>query len=376
MRTGSNKIFFMASFFFDAVLVMLFLSAGLSGIESLVCAEFIMWLARLIRIDYTLFGFAVFRMLHILPMVVIVVALGFILIELAPGDSLTRMRLNPDIRPDTLAMFEKSFGLGEPWYVRLAKYAVNVLRGDFGYSELFKAPVATLVRARASNTLLLAAVSILVAWGISIPAGIAAATHRNKWQDRVVSVFSFIGLSMPSFFLAFLLACCVAATGAWLPIGGMQSVDFSAMPLIEKAVDLSRHMVLPVAVLATAMTAQLTRLVRANVLEILGQPYIKAARAKGMSEGRLARSHVLPNAINPMITIFGTQLGGILSGTVIVEQVLSWPGLGKLVLAATVGQDIYLVAGSLIYGVILVVAGNLVADVMLAVLDPRVRMSG
>ena len=258
------------------------------------------------------------------------------------------------------------------------KYIWNVLRGDFGYSQNFKAPVFTIVQQRAAATVLLTVTSLLLAWGFSIPAGIVAATHQYRWQDQVVSVFAFVGLAIPNFFLAFLLLYIVTATsnppGTWLPIGGMISLDVVGAGFLTRALDVARHMVIPVFVLATGAMAGLTRIMRANMLDIMNQQYVVTARSKGQTERKVIYRHALRNAINPMITILGFQLSGILAGAALVENVVAWPGLGRVILQALLSQDLYLVIGSLIYSSILLVLGNLVADILLAVVDPRIRI--
>lgn len=334
----------------------------------------IKWLAVYHNYCQPLLIFIIKRILHMVPILFCVVAIGFLLIQIAPGDILSDMRLNPDIKPETLERFIERFGLNDPWYVQLIKYIRNIFRGDFGFSESFKAPVFKIINRLAPNTLLLAFVSLLVAWGLSIPAGIISAVYQYKWQDQLISFIAFIGLSIPNFFLAFLLIYTVTATGAWLPIGGMQSVNFSNLNWFEKILDVLKHLIIPVIVLSTSAMAQLTRIMRANMLEVLNQPYIKTARAKGLKEQLVISQHALKNAINPMITIFGFQFGALLSGAALTEAVLSWPGLGKLILNATISQDLYLVVGSLIYSVILIMLGNLLADILLVIIDPRIRM--
>ena len=373
MIGGINKSYYF-TFACDAVLFVLLLVFRWNWFAALFMTEAVCWFIRLFWLNRSLLLFILNRVLHMLPIMLIVVAIGFLLIQIAPGDILSGMRVNPDIRPETLARFEANFGLNDPWYIQFIKYLFNVLHGDFGYSQLYKTPVFTIVSQRAGNTLLLASVALLVAWSLSIPAGIFSAVHQYRWQDQLISVFAFIGLAIPNFFLAFLLLYLITHTGGWLPLGGMQSVNFSSMNPLEQFLDGARHMVVPVLVLSTASMAQLTRLMRANMLEIMGQQYITTARAKGLKEAIVINRHALRNAINPMITIFGVQLGELLSGAALTEQVLSWPGLGKLVLEATIAQDLYLVVGSLIYSVALIVAGNLVADILLALIDPRVRM--
>jgi peptide/nickel transport system permease protein len=370
-----KRLFTIASFGADiALFLVLLLAAGWGWFIALLITELLFWLIRLIWVNPPLLRFIIRRIIHMIPILISVVAIGFLLIQLAPGDILAGFRLNPDVRPETVERMERMFGLDKPWYVQFFKYIWNALHGEFGFSQTYKAPVFTLVNQRAGNTLILAFASLLMAWGFSIPAGIVSATHQYRWQDQIFSVLAFVGLSIPNFFLGFLLIYLITNTGGWLPIGGMWSINSSEMNVLQKAVDLLKHLIVPTVVLATAAMAQLTRLMRANMLEIMGQQYVTTARAKGLRERIVINRHALRNAINPMITIFGFQLGFLLSGAALTETVLAWPGLGKLVLQATISQDLYLVVGSLTYTVILIVIGNLIADILLALIDPRVRM--
>ena len=315
------------------------------------------------------------RLLNAVPILVVTLAFAFWLIQLAPGDVYTAYALNPDIRPEDLERFRANFGLDQPWYVQFGRYLWNAAQGDFGFSQTFKAPVFVLVQQRAANTVLLSVVSLLLAWGFSIPAGIIAAARQYRWQDQSIAVLAFVGLSIPNFFLASLLLYVISATGSWLPIGGMTSIDHDQLSAFGKMWDLAKHLVVPALVISTAITAGLTRIMRANMLEVLGQQYITTARAKGLAEHVVILKHALRNAINPMITLLGFSIGDILGGAALVEIVTGWPGLGKLILSALLNQDPYLVSGSLIYGVILLMLGNLVADILLAITDPRIRVT-
>jgi peptide/nickel transport system permease protein len=358
----------------DVCAVALLRSVGWRWFASVALPELVMWMVRLYWINRPLFQFIRRRLLHMIPVVLVTLVISFFLIQLAPGDVFSQMALNPDIRKETLESFRGAFGLDRPWHVQFLRYMWNALHGDFGYSELYKAPVFTLVAQRAWNTLLLAVLALGIAWGFSIPAGIVMATKQYRWQDQVLSVFAFAGLSLPGFFVAFLIIYVVTNTGSWLPIGGMYSVDVDKLSGLGRALDLGKHMIVPVFVLSLSPSASLTRIMRANMLEVLGQQYVTTARAKGLRERLVVYRHALRNAINPMITIFGFQLGGLLGGAALVETVLSWPGLGKLILSAVMAQDTFLVMGSLVYGVALLVIGNLIADVLLALVDPRVRV--
>jgi len=371
----NRQVSYFLTFVLDITFIIFLTLSGWHIVPTVFLVETVMWIVRLIWLSPPLLFFILRRLGHMIPIILSVVAIGFFLIQLAPGDIFSTMAMNPDIKQETLDRFREAFGLDKPWYVQFFKYLWNALHGNFGYSELFKAPVFTLVSQRALNTLLLAVLSFLLAWAFSIPAGIICATKQYKWQDQILSFLAFAGMSLPNFFLAFLIIYFISVTGNWLPIGGMHSVNVDSMNAIQKLWDLIKHLVVPVFVLAVAVTAQLTRIIRANMLEILGQQYITTARSKGLKEKIVVTRHALRNAINPMITIFGFQLGSLLGGAALVETVLAWPGLGKLILAALLAQDLYLVVGSLIYGVAFLVIGNLIADILLAIVDPRVRLS-
>ena len=315
------------------------------------------------------------RLMNAVPILFVTLAFAFWLIQLAPGDVYTAYALNPEIRAEDLERFRANFGLDRPWYVQFGRYLWNAAQGDFGFSQTFKAPVFVLVQQRAANTLLLSVVSLLLAWGFSVPAGIIAAARQYRWQDQSIAVLAFFGLSIPNFFLASVLLYVISATGSWLPIGGMTSIDHDQLSTFGKMWDLAKHLVVPALVISTAITAGLTRIMRANMLEVLGQQYVTTARAKGLAERVVILKHALRNAINPMITILGFNIGDILGGAALVEIVTGWPGLGKLILSALLNQDPYLVSGSLIYGVILLMLGNLLADILLAISDPRIRVT-
>jgi peptide/nickel transport system permease protein len=373
--TKLKKINWRWTFIADALLILLLIAAGNLSVLLIVMLEAVLWLLRLIWISPILLRFIMRRLMHMIPMLLIVVASGFALIQLAPGDIFTQMALNPNIRPADLETFRRNFGMDLPWHMQFLKFIWNALHGDFGLSQIYKAPVFMIVSQRAANTILLSLVTILVAWGFSIPAGIYASTHQYGIGDQLISILAFIGLSIPNYFLAFLLIFIVSKTGNWLPLGGMHSVRSGELNWFMYTLDTMKHMIIPVFVIATSAMASLTRIMRANMLEIMGQQYIITARAKGLAERKVVYKHALRNAINPMITIFGFQFGAILGGSALVERVLAWPGLGKVMLEAILAQDLYLVVGSLLYGVILLMLGNLLSDIVLAIVDPRVRIS-
>ncbi len=378
MRKLTSLIDWRFTFLADAAIFALLIGTGTGWFVALVLTQLIMWTVRLLWLSPMMLRFIVRRLIHMIPIILLVVMLGFLLIQLAPGDIIDQLALDPDIRPGELDRFRRDFGLDQPWYIQFVRYVFNVFRGEFGFSWNYKVPVFALVQQRAAATLLLSVTSLALGWGFSIPAGIVAATHQYKWHDQTVSVLAFIGLAIPNFFLAFLLLYLVSATstppGTWLPLGGMTSIDHVSMGPLRQAIDLAWHLVLPVLVLGTSTMASLTRIMRANMLDIMNQQYVVTARSKGQTERKVVYRHALRNAINPMITILGFQIGLILTGSALVEIVLAWPGLGRLTLTAILSQDLYLVIGGLIYSSVLLVLGNLVADILLAVVDPRIRI--
>lgn len=312
------------------------------------------------------------RIFQLIPMLLGITVLSFVIIQLSPGDFLAEIRLNPVVSAETVDRMRTNFGLDQPLYVQYLRWLGNIVRGDFGYSFAYQVPVLWLVRSRLFNTLLLNIVSLVVAWAIAIPIGIHAATHQYRWSDNVLSLLSYVGISTPTFFSGLLLLSVAFKTG-WLPIGGMTSLDYDLFPWYGKVLDVARHLVIPVIVLGVLAVAGLTRQMRANLLEVLRHDYVKTARAKGLPERVVVNKHAVRNAINPLITIFGFELGGLLSGSAILEVVVGWPGLGQLILDAVTRKDLYVVMGSLVIGGVTLVLGNLAADVLLAYSDPRIR---
>jgi peptide/nickel transport system permease protein len=312
------------------------------------------------------------RFLHMIPLLLGITFFSFMIITLAPGDFLTTMSQNPQIKAETIASMRVKFGLDQPWYVQYGKWLYNAAHFDFGYSFANQIPVFTLIREKMLNTLILALSAALFAWGLSIPLGIVSAVRQNTWIDRSASLVSFIGLSIPEVFFALLMVFFAAKTG-WFPVGGMKSIDFEYMSYGEQILDLLHHLVLPTIVLGSISMAGRMRQMRANLLDTLLQDYIKTARAKGLGERSVIYKHALRNAINPLITLFGFTLADLLSGAFLVEVIMSWPGLGRLTLDALFTRDLYLVMGSLLMASVMLILGNLAADIMLALSDPRIR---
>ncbi len=295
------------------------------------------------------------------------------MLKIAPVDPLASLKANPAISAEAIRAEEHRLGLDKPPAIQYVIWLSNIVRGDLGVSTSGSS-VFVLLMQRAGNTLLLSVLTLFFTWLIAIPAGIWAAVHRGKWQDKLFSMITTIGMSMPTFLLALLLLMVALATGL-LPIGGLTSPDFFEKDLIGQIIDVARHLVIPVFVLTFVGLAVIQRQMRANLLDVLRHEYVRMARAKGLPENKVLYHHALRNAINPLITLLGFELATLLSGAALTETVLAYPGLGRLTLEAVLTKDINLVMASVMLGACMLIAGNLLADILLKFVDPRIELS-
>ncbi len=299
-------------------------------------------------------------------------ALCFLFTEIAPGSFFDEMRLNPQISPQTVALLEQRFGLNQPLVVRYGHWMSSLAHGDFGFSLAYNLPVTPLLWARAKNTLLLTGLALLLTWTIGLPLGVWSASSGGKLSDRAIGTGSSLLLALPEIVIAVALLA-VAVRSRIVPLGGMASLDFDDLSRWAKVWDVVRHMLLPVSILVLSGIAIVERHVRTSVLEVLDAPCIQAARGLGIGKTRLLFRHVLPLAANPAISLFGFSIAGLLGGSLLVEVVTGWPGLGPLVLEATMARDLYVVIGAVMLSAVCMLGGNLFADVLLFACDPRIR---
>jgi len=316
-------------------------------------------------------GYLIRRLLQMVPLLVGITFLAFLVIDLAPGDYFSALRMNPSISPQLITELEHQFGYGEPLLVRYVKWLWRAVHLDLGMSVAYRVNVITLIGARAENTVILALASMLVTWTLAIPIGVYVALRPNSISDRFLSFLAFFGMSLPSFFLAFLLMYVALRTG-WFPVGGSFSPTYDTLTWFGKIGDRVQHLILPMFVLGIGGMASLMRLMRANILEIKQADFVRTARAKGLSERIVVFKHILRNALNPFVTLAGYELGNLLGGAALVEAVMNLQGLGTLMLDAVRSLDIYLVMGSVLIGSLLLLLGNLLADLTLTLVDPRI----
>ena len=312
------------------------------------------------------------RILQTIPLLFIVSIVSFFIIRLSPVDPLGELKLNPSISQETLKAEEQRLGLDKPIIVQYVYWAKNFVKGDLGVSTTGE-KVSDRLKERIPNTLLLTSVVIIFTWAVGIPLGIVASLHWRQPIDRLLTIFSSIGMAIPSFFFALLLLMFAVKSGLF-PTGGLTSYNFSTMSPLRKILDIAHHLVLPVLVLFTVSLSGLQRQMRGNLLDVLESDYVKFARAKGLSENKVIYKHALRNAINPMVTLLGFEFASLLSGAALTEYVFQYPGLGRLILEAVMKSDINLVMASLMMGAIMLILGNLIADILLKLVDPRVRV--
>ncbi|MDX2041606.1 MAG: ABC transporter permease [Acidobacteriota bacterium] len=314
------------------------------------------------------------RFISLLPLLLAVALGSFLLVRLAPGDFLTEMSLNPQVSAETLARLREQYALDQPWYAQFGKWLAGIVRGDFGYSFAYSCPASGLVYERLLNTALLATTGLVLTLSLALPLGLLAANQRGKAIDRALVFLSALSLSTPSFLLA-LLAVVFAARSGWFPIGGVRSLDSEQLSATGRLADFAHHLILPATVLAIRQFPGFFRQLRAELLEILTQDYVLAARAKGLPERTIFIKHAFRNAINPLITMLGNSIGSLLSGAFIVEAIMSWPGLGSLTVSSLLSRDLFVLVACLIFAALLLALGNLLADVLLALADPRIRQT-
>ncbi len=321
------------------------------------------------------FSFVLKRVFQALITLLLASALCFFVIQLAPGDYLTTLQQNPRISAETVNQLRQQFGLDRPWYEQYLRWLGQIVtRGNFGNSFVYNRPVASLLWERVPATLLLAIAALIVTWAIAIPMGIISAVNQNTWVDRFLRTLSYIGQGFPSFITALLLLIVAQNTSPLFPIGDMTSVYHDDLNMIGKILDIGWHMILPTTALSITSFAGLQRITRGELLDVLRQDYIQTARAKGLPENKVIYIHALRNAVNPLITLLGFEFASLLSGAFITEQFFNWPGLGRLILQAFFAIDLYLVMGSLMMGAVMLIVGNLLADLLLRVVDPRIKL--
>jgi len=315
------------------------------------------------------------RALAAVVLLPVVALASFALAELAPGDFFAEMRLDPRLSEAHVKALREEAGLDRPLLERYGRWLGSVASGDLGYSFAYGQPVAPLLWPRVRNSLLLNGVATALAWALAVPLGVFWARARGRPASHLFAAATAGLLAVPDVVVALALLMLAVRTG-WFPAGGMVSLGHEEMDAAARAADVARHMVLPVLALVLGVLPVLVRHVRTAVAEALEAPFVRAARAHGLSEARVLFLHALPAAANPLVSLFGLSIASLLSLSLLVEVVMAWPGLGPLMLEAILARDLHLVVGPVLASTLLLLVGNLVADLLLAAVDPRIRADG
>jgi len=318
------------------------------------------------------------RLFNLIPTFIIATFLAWAIIQAAPGDFASQFAFN-QVDPNKAERIREVLGLSNPWYVRYFYWLRNVvLHFDLGTSMTSKASVTALILPLMRNSMVLLLPATALAFAIAIPIGVYSALHKYSIADRILTVFSLLGLAVPNFFLALIvLAFSVQWFHAYhwflLPTGGMTSTDFSSFSSWHKIIDVGWHLIGPVVVVTLSSLAFVSRVMRGEMLEVLGQDYIRTAKSKGLSERAVNVKHALRNAILVIVAIIGSTLPGLVSGAGSVEFVTGWPGITPLFIRSIFAQDVYVVMALLTILTLLLMVGNLLSDLALAMIDPRIR---
>lgn len=319
------------------------------------------------------------RLTQLIPLVLAVSLLIYFIIDLAPGDPLEQLLLNPDIKQEDIERLKEIYGVGGPFIERWAKWLWRLVRyGDLGVARFHPYPVINLISMRVPVTLRLSISAMMLSLLVALPVGIFSARRQYSGWDNVFTGLAFFGRSMPTFWFGIMLILIFGIylqnTPFSLPMGGLTSfVDTEGVPWITIQLDTMKHYILPVIVLGLAGMTGWTRYVRSTLLEVLRQDYIRTARAKGLAERVVIWKHAFRNVLIPLITLIALALPGLFAGAIITESVFALPGMGRLIFQAVISKDFNLAVGCLTFLSILTITCNLLADVMYALVDPRVR---
>ncbi len=317
--------------------------------------------------------FILWRLLQAVPIVVGIVIVNFLMLHLAPGDLATVLAGEAGgAPPEYVAALRERFGLDQPLWLQLFYYLKNILALDLGYSFRQNMPVLQLILGRLGPTLLLMTTTLVLSVGIGVLLGLLAAMRVRQWADTMISILAIIAYATPLFWAGLMLIVLFSIKLDWFPTTGMETVA-AFYEGWDRIVDIAWHLVLPAVTLALFYMALYTRLMRAAMLEQAGMDYVTTARAKGLTERRITFRHILRNAFLPVLTIIGVQVGSLLGGSVVVESVFAWPGLGQLAFQSLFARDFNLLLGIFFLSACLVVVVNLVVDVVYTLLDPRIE---
>lgn len=298
-----------------------------------------------------------------------ITVIDFVIMNMAPGSPLDMMR-NPMVSQAALDMKAEALGLNDPLYLQYFKWLGELFQGNMGYSMITYQPVSNLIATHIGPTLLLMGVSLLVGLAIAVPLGVLSAVKQYSISDYTAMTASFLGISVPSFFLSLVLIYVFTVKLNWLPSSGMVTMGTNGGIL-----DVIKHMILPCSVLVVSVAGRNIRYVRSSMLEILGQDYLRTAKAKGIKEFFIIGKHAMRNALIPIVTVLGMEIPVVFGGAVVIEQIFSWPGIGLLTMSSIMSRDYPTVMGLNLLAAVIVLVANLLTDLLYAVVNPTIQYS-
>jgi peptide/nickel transport system permease protein len=315
-------------------------------------------------------GFVARRLLQAVPTFFGITLLSFIVLRLAPGDPVSLMVAGAqDLTPQDLANMRAAYGLDQPLPVQYLAWLGHLLQGDFGRSFQYKRPVIEMIQAALPNTLELAGLALVVTLVVGVPLGILAARYRGSWLDRIIRIVGVAGHAVPEFWFGLMFILILSVQFRLFPVGGMLTVGKDNLDLPDRLA----HLIGPLLTLSLAGVANFSRYMRTETLEVLGQDFVRTARAKGLHENLVLFVHTLRNALLPLVTALGTQVAFVLSGSIIIEQVFAWPGMGRLTYDAARSKDYPIIMAVVVISSTILLLSYLLRDVAYGAVDPRVR---
>lgn len=319
--------------------------------------------------------FVATRLAAAVPVLFGVILALFLMIELAPGDPVQAIVGDIPVTPEFRQQVVEKYHLDDPIWERFIAYVGNLLQGDLGYSTAGRQSVADLIWSRLPATALLVGTSLTLAAALGTVFGIVAASTKGRWPDRIINSWVLVAFATPGFWLGQLLVTLFALRLGWLPTGGMKPIGSDATG-IAKVLEVARHMILPVIAMCSIEMASITRVARASAIEVLEHDHITTARLKGLSRWLTLRRHVMRNSLLPVVTVVGFRAGTALAGTVLIESVFSWPGMGLLLTNSIVNRDNQVIIGIVLMLAVMAVVVNILTDIIYGLLDPRIRTGG
>lgn len=307
------------------------------------------------------------RLLEMIPVLFFISIGAFVMLQLTPGDA-ADLYITPDTTQQQIEQTREALGLNQPLFIQYFSWLSQILRGNFGYSFTNGQPVLDIISERMLPTLLLMGISLLVAYMVGIPIGITSGKNKGTWKDHLITTFTYIGISIPSFFFGLILIYIFGVELGWFPTGGMYALGTEPTPGV-----ITWHMVLPVLVMAAGYMANMTRYTRAATINVYDSNYIRTAVAKGLDSGEIFSRHAIRNALIPIITVIGTDIPRLVGGSIVVEQVFSWPGIGSLTMTAIQQRNYPIILAVTMISAIVVLVTNLSVDVLYTFIDPRVK---